>query len=300
MEWGIVATVKAPIIRIQAFIAYHLQLGASKIHIFFDDPDDPAFSVVRGIPGVRATRCDSKHWERYNGRPEQHQNRQARNAMRAYFSTSVSWLCHIDIDEFLFPKQSISEIVSSLPAEQSMLRMEPFEAIHNSVISEDIFTACAFRGPLSGRYEGLLPIVFGKYSNILPEGMLSHGSGKAFFRTGIRGFVPRIHGASLNGKRISGMLFESRIKLLHFHAEDREAWLAALPYRLSKGAYRKRLPLVQLLGKGSPSEVQEFYQQTQMLNSDKLAILRGEGRLVEADLHLKRAVLHKFQEGFIS
>lgn len=296
MAWGLVATVKAPLPQIEAFLAHHLDLGAARITLFFDAPDDPALAVLREEAALRAVvklvGCDAEYWARHGTRPERHQNRQARNCLRCYRASDLDWLGHIDIDEFLLPSAPVSEILASAPPDQVMLRAEPFEAMHDAALEDDIFTARHFRGAFrQPNHHHLRPAILGPYAALLPLGLLSHSAGKAFFRTGIRGLQPRLHGAFLDGERLPGPDFDPRLRLLHFHAQNRAAWLAALPFRLTRGAYQYHPELQAHLATASPEELATFYEATQCLNPEKAALLAKEGRLVAAklDLRAKRA-----------
>ncbi|NGM45722.1 glycosyltransferase family 2 protein [Rhodobacter sp. SGA-6-6] len=289
-DWGLVATVRAAPEKVAAFVAHHLSLGAARIWLYFDDPADPAVEPLSRIPQVTATRCDDVHWERLRGRPDRHQNRQSKNARAAYKACLLPWLGHIDVDEFLWPSRTVAEILASLPPGQPTLRMEPFEAMHDPALPDDIFTARAFRGPLKQRFAHLRPAVLGSYAGILPEGHLSHTNGKSFFRTGIPDLSPRLHGAFLKGERLPGPPFDRRLPLLHFHAQDREDWLKALPFRLTRGAYQYHAGMQAHLSAAGPEEIGFFYDRTQCLSPDLAALLREEGRLIEADLHLREKV----------
>lgn len=293
-EWGLVATVKAPPEKVAAFVAHHLSLGAARIWLYFDDPADPAAEPLSRLPRVTATRCNDGHWERLRGRPDRHQNRQSKNAQAAYKACLLPWLGHVDVDEFLWPSppgpRTVAEILGSLPPGQTTLRMEPFEAMHDPALPDDIFTARLFRGPLKQRFAHLRQPVLGAYADILPEGHLSHTNGKSFFRTGIPGLSPRLHGAFLKGQRLPGPPFDRRLPLLHFHAQDREGWLKALPFRLTRGAYQYHAALQAHLASAGPEETAFFYDRTQCLPPDIAQLLREEGRLIEADLDLRRKV----------
>lgn len=288
-DWALVATVKAPEEQVLAFVAHHLDLGAGRVWLYFDNPDDPAFATASRIPRVTAIRCTPDHWARTKGPPERHQNRQARNALRTYRMCDQAWLGHVDIDEFLLPDRPMGEILDSVPPDRVMLRMEPFEALHDPAMPDDIFTARAFRGPLKRHFRFLHEPVFGRFAPLLSDGMLSHSVGKCFFRTGL-GLTPRLHGASLNEQRLPGPPIDPRVKLLHFHAQDRATWLAALPFRLNRGAYQKREQMKAALTDASAEELAAFYEETQMLTAEKADMLRSEGRLVEVNLRLRQKV----------
>ena len=117
--------------------------------------------------------------------------------------------------------------------------------------------------------------------------MLSHTVGKVLVRTGIKGLFPRLHSVMLNGVRIPTPNWHPDLKLLHFHAQDRAAWLAALPFRLGRGAYQYKPELHAFLTKASPQEIDAFYRQTQILAPDVIPDLARKGRLILADLDLR-------------
>lgn len=293
LRWGVVATVKAAPEKVAAFVAHHLELGASRIWLFFDDPEDPAFPALSRLRRVTATRCDDDHWARLNGRPERHQNRQSKNARAAYRGCKLAWLAHIDVDEFLHlaePESSVADILASLPPEQWTMRVEPFEAMNDPSLPDDIFTARQFRGALKPRFAHLRTDILGGYAKILPEGHLSHANGKSFFRTGIAGLHPRLHGAFYQGARLPAPPFDPRLQLLHFHAQDREEWIKALPYRVTRGAYQYHPALQELLQSAGKEEIAYFYNRTQRLTEEAAALLAAEGRLIEANLGLRAAV----------
>jgi hypothetical protein len=293
-EWGLVCTLKAPVEKVLAFTAHHLSLGAARLWLFFDDPADPALSFVAHQPRITAIPCDDEHWARLKGRPDRHQNRQVKNAQAAWKACRLPWIGHVDVDEFLWPSEPVGGILASVPPDRPTLRMEPFEAMHDPALPDDIFTARTFRGALKPRFSHLRMPVLGTYAALLPEGHLSHTNGKSFFRTGIPGLSPRLHGAFLRGERLQGQTFDPRLPLLHFHAQDREDWLRALPFRLTRGAYQYHADLQAHLSAAGPEEIDYFYQRTQTLDADLAAMLRSEGRLIEADLRLRAKVADVF------
>ena len=291
-DWEIVATVKAPVEKVAAFVAHHISLGAAQIRLFLDDPTDPGFAEISALPRTLVTRCDDAHWQALGRRPERHQNRQSKNAQAAYKASTLPWLAHIDVDEFLWlgPGETVADILASLPSDQLTLRMEPYEAMHDPDLPDDILSARLFRGPLKPRFATLRPPALGEYETILPEGHLSHTNGKSFFRTGIRGLSPRLHGAFRDGARLAGPPFDPRLALLHFHAQDRQAWLEALPFRLTRGAYQYHAELQAHLQEADAHEISRFYDRTQQLAPETAQMLHEKGRLIEAALGLRHKV----------
>jgi hypothetical protein len=284
-SWAVVATVKAPQDKVLAFVAHHLSLGAAQVFLYFDDPDDPAHDAVAHLPRVTATRCTDDHWTELGGRHDRHQNRQSRNARDAYTRCDSDWLTHIDVDEFLLPQRPLAEILAAVSADTVAAKLEPFEAMHDPSLPDDIFTACDFRGALRHQQSVLNP-----YLAINPDGLLSHSNGKVIFRTGIKGLAPRIHSVFLKGQRLELRNWHPEVVLLHFHAQDRQAWRTALPFRLTRGAYQYRPGLQAFLQAATPEEIDTFYLQTQVLTQDSRAALQAMGRVIFADLGLRQKV----------
>jgi hypothetical protein len=292
MNWGICATIKAPVDQVQAFVAHHLDLGAVRIWLHFDDGDDPAADVVARLAKVDVTRCTEAYWTALMGRrPPKHQNRQSRNMQRVYALVNLPWVAHIDVDEYLLPSRPIADVLAAVPAADSMLRMAPWEALHNPALPDDIFTARHFRAALHGAaHAGARDRIFGPYAPLLPSGVLSHSAGKCFFRTGLSRFEPRLHGAFRAGERVKGVPFSPDIALLHFHAEDPARWKDRLAFRLTKGAYQFNPALQEWLTQAEAKGIDAFYAAIQTATPDLLARLRRDNVVLEADLHLRQKV----------
>jgi Glycosyl transferase family 2 len=286
-RWGLVTTVRAPEAKVMRFAQHHLGLGASHLWLYFDDPDDPAILAAQGLPRTTVTRCSDDHWASLaKRRPERHQNRQSRNAQHAYATCPLDWLGHIDVDEFLWPTRRIDTLLQEVSTDQPMFRIEPFEAMHDPDRPQAY--AREYRGTLPGHDSALSRSILGDHAAIIPQGMLSHRVGKAFFRTGIKGLSPRLHGAFLHGERLPGPPFAKDIVLLHDHAGTYDEWHAALPFRLNRGAYQYQPDLQRFLAAASHKDLALFFRETRTLTPEKRRLLRDHGRLVVADIGQNR------------
>jgi hypothetical protein len=291
VKWGLVTTVKAPEDQILAFVAHHLSLGAQQIFIYFDDPDDPAFARVSQLPRVKAIRCTDLYWILRGGRPDRHQSRQIRNARHAISRCRLDWLGHLDIDEFLHAPEPVAGILAAVPRDVPSLQMDAFEAMHDSALPDDIFTARQFRGPLQGDHAWLVPAIFGPFADILAKGSLGHTLGKCFLRPRIRGVAMDLHVALVNGLRHKPP-FHPSLRILHFHAQNPDQWRRALPFRLARGAYHHAVerPLKSFLSQATDPELRAFYQDAMTLTPEKAALLQAHDRLITADLRLRAKI----------
>jgi hypothetical protein len=86
------------------------------------------------------------------------------------------------------------------------------------------------------------------------------------------------------------------MRLLHFHAQDMTAWLAAVPFRITRGAYQYNPPLQAFLAAATDQDRVAFYLATQTMDAEIADIFLEVGIAVEADLGL-RAKVTALQEG---
>jgi hypothetical protein len=288
--WSLVATIKAPEDKVLAFAAHHLAIGCDHLWLYFDDPEAPVPEGLTRHPRVTVTRCDDAYWQTQNKRPPTHQNRQARNARNTYPQVTSDWLAHIDVDEFIHTPRPLSDILADVPAETVAVKLEPFEAMHDPMLPDDIFTAREFRGALRHEHWPRRRKALGDYRKVIRDGMLSHTVGKVICRAGIPRLYPRLHAVMLDGAFVPVPDWHPELKLLHFHAQDRKAWLEVLPFRLTKGAYQFRPELQEFLNAATPEEIDKFYRRTQILSLDVAAELAAVGRVLIVDLGLRRKV----------
>ena len=289
-SWCVVSTIKAPEDKILAFAAHHLAMGADHLWLYFDDPDQPVPKALADHPRVTVTLCDDAHWKLLHKRPPTHQNRQARNARHTYPQIGSDWLVHIDVDEFIHVPRPLDQILDEVPPDTIAVKMEPFEAMHDPMLPDDIFTAREFRGALRHEHWPRRRKVLGDYRKVIRDGMLSHTVGKVICRAGIPRLFPRLHAVMVDGVFVPTPDWHPELKLLHFHAQDRKAWLKVLPFRLTKGAYQFRPELQDFLTNATPEAIDHFYRRTQIMSLEVSAELAAVGRVIIADLGLRQKV----------
>lgn len=291
-SWGIVTTILAPLPEIEAFLAHHLSLGADRIFLHLDAPDPEQIAALSGHDRVEVIACTEDYWARQTGtRPANQEARQAANMQRVYDTSPLDWLGHIDGDEFIWPDRPVAAVLDDLPADQPILRLRPWEALHSPAMDDDIFTARWFRGPIQAARKPKLHFqVFSPFHDILPQGMLSHSAGKCLFRTRQPGLSPRLHGAEQDGERLYAGGFSDEIHLLHFHAQNPAQWKAQLPQRLAAGAYRFNAALTGLLTEATPEEIDMFYHHVMAPGPTLIEDWARRGIVLRAELGLRAKV----------
>lgn len=247
--WGVVATIKAPTQDTLKFAAHHLELGAHRVHIFLDAPDEVAFFHLKAHPKVRVTTCDDAYWTKWGKeRPAMHQPRQSLNATRAYRRRpGVDWLAHIDVDEFLWPQLPLDQILSTVPSETLCLRARPREQLAGS---DSLFKGFIPPGPDRATTVNDIFPIYGRY---VKGGFLSHLAGKVIVRTGLDKIGIRIHNAFHGGKTQIPSTELPEVALLHCHAKNWTDWRNSLEFRRRQGAYRANLATNQARDKGGLS-----------------------------------------------
>ncbi|MFV1594421.1 glycosyltransferase family 2 protein [Phaeobacter sp. JH20_36] len=242
-KWGIVSTIKADAETILNFAAYHLDLGAHRLHLYLDAPNLEAYPHLKAHPKVRVTTCDDSHWsQRKKPRPKMHQARQTMNATHAYGRIQADWVAHIDVDEFLWPhisargaRPQIGEILAALPAETDVLRMRPLEALAGRVdMYKSMIASAADR-------EQQVRAIYPEFGVFLKGGFLSHTAGKLFARTGLPDIQFRIHNLFQHGEKNTREQEQNALQICHRHAPSWEAWQDSYRFRLKQGSYRPGL-----------------------------------------------------------
>lgn len=235
--WGVAATILAPAPDILRFAAHHLDQGAHRLYIYLDAENPAAYTALKNHPKVRVQTCDATHWKRLGAkRPDKHQVRQTMNATHAYNRRAeVDWLIHMDADEFLVARTPVSDVLDTLPDDQTSARVRPMELLGGSA---DGFKAFI---PADGRRQALVERIYPTFGKHLVGGFLSHVAGKLFVRCGLPDITVRIHNAFQGDTMLADAAELTRIDLAHCHAKSWAAWRDAYAYRLDKGSYRAEL-----------------------------------------------------------
>lgn len=306
-KWGLSATIKASATDILDFAAYHLDLGAHRLHLYLDDPNPKAFAALKAHPKIRVITCDHDYWQKHHDRrPTKHQVRQTANATHAYRRrVEVDWLVHMDVDEFLWPDAPVSQLLAELPTDTLCARVRPIESIAGD--------GTAFKGfiPSGPDRNSIVDRIYPRFGRYMKGGFLSHVAGKLFVRTGLQPMQVKIHNIYLDRVMNPNATELNSMALCHCHVQNWDHWIAAYRYRLSKGSYRAELPPVQSHDKGGLSAhelftmieaesgeqgLRAFFDEMCADTPELRARLRAEGLLRQCDLQLNSKRRKHFPE----
>lgn len=295
-HWGTVSLIKAPVAAIQRFVAHHLDLGATEVHLYLDAPDPATRAALPQDPRLIVTACDADWWARQK-RPRMaaHQLRQAFVATQCYAGANgrLDWLVHIDVDEFLLPHPAsnpsdrVARILAALPASHAAVTVQPVELLADP----DPAAPARFKTTprMAGQPKSVLTQLYPTFGGYLRGGYISHLEGKLFLRTGTRGLRVGIHGAFLHKRALPQHALGPELRLGHAHAPDWASFRAHLAFRLDQGSYRNRdaagFRLGDLLAylrdtEGEPG-LRAFYTEICTVRPALVAGLRDLGMLVE-------------------
>ncbi len=184
-SWAVVATVDEPAALVVAFAAHHLAQGASRVHLFLDQPDAQARAMLAKLPGCEVTVCDDTYWaaSEKRKRPLMHTARQIHNARQVYAHTDADWLLHCDADEFVRDGAALAAALAEAPAAAMYMRLLVAErAYPERVVSETIFSG-VFRHELPN-YPRNGAEIYGEMQAFFHYGLTGHKAGKALVRVG--------------------------------------------------------------------------------------------------------------------
>lgn len=233
-SWGVVATARETPEVLAAFVTHHLSVGARRVHLYLDDPEPRAVSILSGLAGVTVTLCDGDHWQRLGKpqRPASQEARQTANAAHAYGRSDVDWLAHVDADEYIMPHRNLGDELAMVPDAVDCLALPMRERVFRLGEPPDSILSGLCRVPFE-RSRRAAQAVFGDLAEFTEGGFVGHVAGKCLVRTGCDGLLMGIHTPrprpGRSGRR--GRLIKlgsTAAVLLHLDGFTRAQWVAKM------------------------------------------------------------------------
>ena len=292
-SWSVVSTVREPLTLVLAFACHHLSLGAKTVHLFFDDPDDPAAEVMASIPGVDVTLCDLTHWRvlGQEKRPAWQTRRQTLNANHIAQKQRTDWLLHADADEFLWAPDGIEEELSQA---EIWLHVPNLERVW--IAPEDRVFDGVFRAP--GLPASKVDQVYGPARTFLQNGLSGHTSGKAMARLSDRKFIA-IHTIkdAFRGQVSPGRT-TAKARILHFDGMTARHWLLKSLRYATQGKEllqtlhsRRKAGIERVIAADDPLATGlALHAEIFRLSNAQQEVLKAEEALLTCPLHLEHTV----------
>jgi len=286
--WSVVAILREPWPVLERFIAWHLAAGAERMHLVFDDPDDPAIPRLEGIPALDIHPATEAFWQACGIGRAEHFTRRQNYAMRYLYQRATSdWVVNLDGDELVYCRD---DRLSDLLARQQTDVRSILMGVAEHVRRDDAAEACdQFRLPM---WPGLSRRVYREFSCYMEpnRGLIGHTVGKSVVRTGLPS--KRFHPHWLvgeDGKRIvdQKITAEDGVGILHYYGDDYDVWRRKLDYRVGAQARNRRNEILEalqgFLEAGDEEGLRDFYMRMHYLNARQVNLLASRGRLLEVD-----------------
>lgn len=245
-KWSLVTTVKAPDDLIERFIQHYLDMGASKMYIFLDSPNEQLIHKKINDERISFFFCDPEFWEkrqhfhslRYKKgeRSDFVEYRQYHNLLHASSICETEWLLNVDIDELLFSMIDINEELSRIPDNIFTVLIRPLEAVYLKEEPASLINTFDTKYFKSRR-----KVDYDFWNDIYPDkglkhksGFFGHVTGKSFIRTSDEIFRPSCHlPLPMNEFFSHGFIIHS-MYILHFEAMTRDLFVQKMVNRAGK------------------------------------------------------------------
>lgn len=280
--WCVVALTRNTPDEFRRFVAWYLDLGASRIHLYFHDPEDANIALVEGDERIDVVRMTDALIDELSIERNDLAKMQDVIGSHAYSRMDADWLLRCDIDELLYLSDGkhISEILDAVPEDLQTLRFEMAEHLQGHA------------HPLEYRFRTVmendaLDAIYGSNARFLQKrmGMFGHRAGKGMSRGGIANLQIRTHvgrysqrAIKVRGMRVSEM---TPAYLLHFNTGDFTNWFKTIAYRIKFSSFdpvlAQRLAELADSGDGAESAIRALFRELNEFDEERFNLLKALG-----------------------
>jgi hypothetical protein len=97
--------------------------------VHLDNADEVSAHVINQLDGVTAVQCDAAYWAEKGFRPKKQEAQQSHNIQRIYGLAALPVIAHLDVDEYLYPKRPMADILADWTDGSPFLRAHPCRGI---------------------------------------------------------------------------------------------------------------------------------------------------------------------------
>ncbi len=238
-SWSVICFANEEPEHLKAFVAWHLGLGAEKIHLMLDNPDPGIVDMFSHLPQVDARAFPPSYWPKPTDKAEVgRQDRHNALSTLAYHEVTSDWAIHIDVDEFLFPSGPVDTLLDQIPRDHPAIRIYAADRL-----LPDGYTHWAsdfYRMPTSERYPDWLGEIY-DFPDQFMFGLRGHSNGKLFIRAGQTGLKLMSHRIALDAPiPIKKSKYGDAFTLLHMFVFDYEHYQRKGVWKFLRGPGNQR------------------------------------------------------------
>jgi hypothetical protein len=301
--WATVTTAAEPKALLLAFVAHHLEAGASEVFIYLDRPNPAFAALVAPLEQVHVFDASEGGWPALHGKKKRAigsrevVRRQIANARHAQTLAKSDWLFHVDVDEFIVNTPQLGQFLSGLPEEVWGVVLPVAERVFEGADEDATVFGGSFRTRIDK--EGLVEKVYGDTARFLKKGLAGHSLGKAGVRIGTPAQL-RLHTVDLpegEDEQARKRRFDT-VGMLHFDAWSYESWHAKMQRLHGKPlGSPERAVLVEAVATGNTGHTpREIFGQIYELSPEQVKALDKAGRLYRQDFAIDDKIRQVFPD----
>jgi len=298
--WAVATVARESPEVIRRFVSWHLDMGASEIVIYCDDPDDPNIDLVAHLAQVKCVRCTPEFWKSVGMDPDRmFVKRQNRAIQHAYKNCSFDWLLVCDADELLYMSrgQRLEEVLLAQPMQVRSVIFRPAERV---VVDGDEANTW-YRLPMGRKM--LVRALGDELAGALAQrgGFVGHSIGKSVVRTGVSGLSLRQHFGELRGgEKVIDKVFDwdRGGAILHLMNNSFSGWNRKLRVRIVGSSMTRglRAILTRVFEAGDETAIREYFRKLYHVSAEIAPVMKRRGALVQAKIDPDHAVARYFPE----
>lgn len=298
--WRLGAILNESLATTLRFAAWHLELGADRLFLLFDNPQDPAIGVLRDHPKITCIPCTPDFWAEL-GLTQGTRFTKRQNAALTWVYRQVpdGWFLNVDADEFLFPgPKGLAPLLADVAETDSAVRILTAEAV--AWLGQG-GTVTRFRLPMERR--PIRRAVYGADAGLFGPrrlGLVGHPQGKSLTRAGLADVRLRQHWPqNAAGERLPEKVIDAGTGayLLHFIGLDFAAWHGKVDWRLRSRGFSG--PLSEkvseaLLCEDAEDRLLDLHRRLHHVSPDVWARMESAGVALSLSIDLDAPVLRQF------
>lgn len=298
-----VSTIRAPEYQVNEFLEHYVGLGADKVYVFFDDPEYASYDIERFAGKVISFVCNDAYWESVYkappmshrvGRPDAVEIRQGVNALFAREIMHSEWILHVDVDEFIYAKKNVEEVLSTYPTTVFSVLLRTLEAVYDEVKSPGEETKTKYFKKAVKQKDLLKELYTDELLKCATNGLWGTIIGKSFIRKHPEVKFMSVHWPMPVDASLTSNVPTYYIDLLHFEGQSYELFKEKFKLRVFKNVakhmpntYKVRLDIIkrEYETKGEQGML-EVYKDFYVMAPEKLQKAMKLGVVVNLDWKL--------------